>query len=65
MPGFRHLLRNSFVTEAERIVQELGALTAIDGATILNRSLALIASRRDPAGLSRDSSDGGNEIPRA
>jgi hypothetical protein len=40
---FGHLLRNAFMTEAERVTQELGALTAIDGATFLNRELALIA----------------------
>jgi hypothetical protein len=42
-PAFRHLLWNSFMTESERIVQELGALTGIDGATVLNRNLALVA----------------------
>ena len=40
---FGHLLRNAFMTEAERVTQELGALTAIDGATFLNRELALVA----------------------
>jgi hypothetical protein len=41
--AFRHLLRNSFSTEVERIIEEFGALTGIDGATVLNRHLALIA----------------------
>jgi hypothetical protein len=40
---FGHLLRSAFMTEAERVMQELGALTAIDGATFLNRELALVA----------------------
>ena len=40
---FGHLLRNAFLTEVERVTQEVGALTAIDGATLLNRELALIA----------------------
>jgi len=42
-PRLGDLLRNAFLTEAERMVEELGALTAIDGATLLNRDLALIA----------------------
>jgi hypothetical protein len=37
------LLRNAFLTEAERLIEEVGALTAIDGATLLNRDLALVA----------------------
>jgi hypothetical protein len=37
------LLRNAFLTEAERLIEEVGALTAIDGATLLNRDLALAA----------------------
>jgi hypothetical protein len=41
--AFGHLLRNAFMTEAERVTQEIGALSAIDGATLLNRELALIA----------------------
>ena len=40
---FAQLLRNAFLTETERVIEEVGALTAIDGALILNRSLALIA----------------------
>jgi len=40
---FGQVLRNAFVSEAERTIEELGALTAIDGATVLNRDLALIA----------------------
>jgi len=41
--AFAQLLRNAFLTETERVIEELGALTAIDGALILSRSLALIA----------------------
>jgi hypothetical protein len=44
-PGgaFGQLLHNAFLTEAERVVEELGRLTAIDGAVLLNRDLALTA----------------------
>jgi hypothetical protein len=41
--AFATLLRNAFLMEAERVVEELGRLTAIDGAVILNRELALVA----------------------
>jgi hypothetical protein len=41
--AFGSLLRNAFLTEAERLTEELGALTAIDGAILLNRHLALVA----------------------
>jgi hypothetical protein len=41
--AFGQLLRSAFLTEAERVVEELGRLTAIDGAVILNRHLALTA----------------------
>ena len=41
--AFGSLLRNAFLTEAERLIEEVGALTAIDGATLLNRDLALVA----------------------
>jgi len=41
--SFGYLLRNAFVTEAERVTEELGALTGIDGATVLNCNLALVA----------------------
>jgi hypothetical protein len=40
---FGQLLRNAFLTEAERVVEEFGRLTAIDGAVLLNRDLALVA----------------------
>jgi hypothetical protein len=40
---FGALLRNAFLTEADRVTEELGRLTAIDGAVLLNRSLALVA----------------------
>jgi hypothetical protein len=42
-PAFRNVLRSTFLTEAERVTEELGALTAIDGAVLLNRDLALVA----------------------
>ena len=42
-PAFGELLRNAFLTEAERVVEELGRLSAIDGAVLLNRDLALVA----------------------
>jgi DNA integrity scanning protein DisA with diadenylate cyclase activity len=41
--AFGQLLRNAFLTETERVIEEVGALTAIDGALIMNRSLALMA----------------------
>src|SRR4029079_13648169 len=42
-PPFGHLLRNALLTEVERVIEEFGALTAIDGAILLNRDLALIS----------------------
>ncbi len=41
--SFGGLLRNAFLSEAERVVEELGQVTAIDGAVLLNRALALVA----------------------
>jgi DNA integrity scanning protein DisA with diadenylate cyclase activity len=41
--AFAQLLRNALLTETERVIEEMGALTAIDGAVVLSRSLALIA----------------------
>jgi len=41
--AFGALLRNAFLREAERVVEELGRLTAIDGAVLLSRALALVA----------------------
>jgi hypothetical protein len=41
--AFGQLLRSAFLTEAERMGEELGRLTAIDGAVLLNRELALMA----------------------
>jgi hypothetical protein len=38
----RQLVRNAFLVEIERVTEELGALTAIDGATIVNSNLALV-----------------------
>jgi hypothetical protein len=40
---FGHLLRSAFLTEAERVIEEHGALTGIDGAILVNRELALVA----------------------
>jgi hypothetical protein len=44
-PGtaFGQLLRSAFLTEAERVGEEFGRLTAVDGAVLLNRDLALTA----------------------
>ena len=41
--AFGQLLRSAFLTEAERVGEEFGRLTAIDGAVLLNRDLALTA----------------------
>ena len=41
--AFGQLLHSAFLTEAERVVEELGGMTAIDGAVLLNRDLALVA----------------------
>jgi hypothetical protein len=41
--AFGSLLRNAFLTEAERLTEEIGALTGVDGAILLNRHLALVA----------------------
>ena len=41
--AFGQLLRGAFLTEAERVAEEFGRLTAIDGAVLLNRDLALVA----------------------
>jgi hypothetical protein len=41
--AFRNVLRSTLLTEVERVTEELGALTAIDGAVLLNRDLALVA----------------------
>jgi DNA integrity scanning protein DisA with diadenylate cyclase activity len=37
----QQLVRNAFLVEIERVTEELGALTAIDGATIVSSNLAL------------------------
>lgn len=42
-PAFGHLLRNALRNEVERVIEEFGALTGIDGAVLLNRDLALVA----------------------
>jgi hypothetical protein len=41
--SFRSVLRSAFLREAERVIEELGALTGVDGATVLNHGLALVA----------------------
>jgi hypothetical protein len=41
--AYSELLRNAFLVESERVIEELGRMTAIDGAVLLNRDLALIA----------------------
>ena len=41
--AFGSLLGNAFLIEAERVIERIGALSAIDGAILLNRALALIA----------------------
>jgi hypothetical protein len=42
-PTFGELLRNAFQVETGRFVEEVGALTGIDGAVLLNRELELMA----------------------
>ena len=42
-PPFSYLLRNALLTEVERVIEEFGALTAVDGAILLNRDLAMTA----------------------
>jgi hypothetical protein len=41
--AFHIVLRNAFLAEAERVTEELSALTAVDGAVVLNAELALLA----------------------
>jgi hypothetical protein len=41
--AFGQLLRSAFLTEAERVGEEFGRLTAIDGAVLLNCNLGLMA----------------------
>ena len=41
--AFGQLLHSAFLTEAERVGEEFGRLTAIDGAVLLNSDLALMA----------------------
>lgn len=41
--AYGDLMRSAFLTESERVVEELGRLTAIDGAVLLNRSLGLVS----------------------
>jgi hypothetical protein len=41
--AFHVVLRNAFLAEAERVMEELCALTAVDGAVVLNPELALLA----------------------
>jgi hypothetical protein len=42
-PSYGAILRSAFLAEVGRMIEECGALTGIDGATILNHSLALVA----------------------
>ncbi len=41
--SFGSMLRGAFLAEAERRIEEIGAMTAIDGATVLNRALSVVA----------------------
>lgn len=41
--SFGNVLRGAFLAEAERRIEEIGAMTAIDGATVLNRALSVVA----------------------
>ena len=41
--AFGSMLRTAFLTEAERLTEELGALSGIDGAILVNHDLALVA----------------------
>jgi hypothetical protein len=41
--AFGDLFRNALQTEVERVIEELSALTGIDGAILLSRDLALVA----------------------
>jgi hypothetical protein len=41
--AFHIVLRNAFLAEAERVTEELCALTAVDGAVVLSAELALLA----------------------
>jgi len=64
---FGIVLRNAFLTEAERVTQELGALTAIDGALVVDRHLALrafgvVLPVGGPTALLEASDDEGRQI---
>ena len=41
--AFHIVLRNAFLSEAERVMEELCALTAVDGAVVVSAELALLA----------------------
>jgi hypothetical protein len=41
--AFHIVLRNAFLSEAERVTEELCALTAVDGAVVVSAELALLA----------------------
>lgn len=41
--SFGQLLRGAFLTEVDRVIEDFGALSGIDGAVVLNRDLALLA----------------------
>jgi hypothetical protein len=65
--AFGIVLRNAFLTEAERVTQEIGALTAIDGALVLDRNLALrafgvVLPVGRPAALAETSDEEGHHV---
>ena len=41
--SFGQLLRGAFLTEVDRVIEDFGALSGIDGAVVLNRDLAMLA----------------------
>lgn len=43
MTAFGRLLRSAFLAEIDRVIEEIGVMTAIDGATVLDRNLAVQA----------------------
>jgi sensor domain DACNV-containing protein len=65
--AFGIVLRNAFLTEAERVTQEIGALTAIDGALVVDRNLALrafgvVLPVGHPAALAEASDEEGRHV---
>lgn len=39
--AYARVLRSAFAAEAQRTIEQIGSMSAVDGATVLNRSLAL------------------------